>query len=102
MPRVCVKSPVLIAVLAVLGAALWIGPSSAQAACGDYVHLGGSTQLDEPAPDSMALGGAKHSIQQPRLPLVPPCQGPNCRGQAPPEPPAPAPSSGPDHKALPV
>src|SRR5262245_51304523 len=101
MLRVCVKFPVAVAVLAALGAALWIGPSSAQAACGDYVHLGGGIELDKPASHSAGLDAPEHSAWQSQIPLVPPCDGPNCRRQAPaPELPVPvSPTSGPDHKA---
>jgi hypothetical protein len=82
MSRVPVKSPLLFGVafcLALLNAGT--GSSSAQASCGDYVHLAGGAALNSPFVGSGAIPAQGMPAAEHGRPDGRHCQGPQCRRQ---------------------
>jgi len=99
MLRFLPRSIVLVAALCILWQGIGAGISTAQAGCGDYVHLGA---MESPA----ILSGIADTISRfdstvPNSEFPPrPCQGPHC-GEQPSTPLAPAPvptTGGPQHE----
>jgi hypothetical protein len=100
MPRFLPRSIVLVAALCILWQGIGAGISTAQAGCGDYVHLG---TMESPARLSGiadTVSGFDSTVPNPEFPRQP-CQGPHC-GEQPSTPPSPAPgptSGSPQHEA---